>query len=517
MGRSQLIERLYVKKLISFDEVELDFVDSLVVFSGPSGAGKSVLISAILSSFGYNSHSNASLCELSIKKPSKFRLDAFELDDEIVIKSIKKEKLRYFINSQSISKKLLQESFKPFVRYLSIRDSKEFDSNALIDTLDDYISSQNKEYKKLLKEYKKRYKTYKYRVDELNRINQDEAKIKDMIEFAKFEIDKIGSINPKEGEFEELLDIKQQLSRVDKIKDAMQRASGVFEFEKAIEEVYTLLDRDSSYIDEAFNQLRADFEDSDILIDSLLEVDIEEVLNRLSELTELQNRYGSIKAALEYKAQKEIELQSYQNITKDKSMLENFVAMEYSELFILANKLTNYRVEYAKKLEEELYSYLKILKISKLSFTIIKESNLTQQGIDYIDISLQGSSIDTLSGGEFNRVRLALMAVSTPKSSKKDGVLILDEIDANVSGDESIAIANLIEKLSNSYQVFAISHQPHLASKAHQHILVNKQNHKSYAKVLNKDERVEEISRIIAGEAPTSQAVEFARNLLEVS
>jgi len=121
--------------------------------------------------------------------------------------------------------------------------------------------------------------------------------------------------------------------------------------------------------------------------------------------------------------------------------------------------------------------------------------------------------MQTLSGGEFNRVRLALMALSSPQNHK--GVLILDEIDANVSGDESIAIANLIEKLSTNYQVFAISHQPHLAAKATQHILVIKQDNKSIAKVLNKTQRVEEISRIIAGENPTNEAVEFAKKLLE--
>ena len=512
-----MIQRVYLKELLSFAEVELEFDDSLVVFSGPSGAGKSLLMSAILSSFGYNSSTNASLCEVTLKKPTKLKLEAFELDDEVVIKSIKKEKLRYFLNAQSISKKLLQDSFKPFVRYLSIRDSKEFDTNMLLDTIDNYIISQDKSYKKLLKEYKKRYSVYKSRVDELNAIKQDEAKIKDMIEFAKFEIEKIESINPKEDELEELLKIKHQLSRVDKIKDAISKASGVFEFEQAIYDVYTLLDKDTSLIDELFNQLKADFEDSDILLESLEDIDIEEVLNRLGELTELQNRYGSIAEALEYKEQKTIELQKYQNITKDKSMLENFIAMEYNELYILASKLSSLRVRYAKELEELLYEYLQVLKISKLNFIITKSTTLLSNGIDMVDISLQGSSIDTLSGGEFNRVRLALMAVSTPQSSKKEGVLILDEIDANVSGDESIAIANLIAKLSSTYQVFAISHQPHLASKATQHIAVYKKDNTSYAQVLDTQARVDEISRIIAGEKPTTQAVEFARDLLGVS
>jgi len=70
--------------------------------------------------------------------------------------------------------------------------------------------------------------------------------------------------------------------------------------------------------------------------------------------------------------------------------------------------------------------------------------------------------------------------------------LILDEIDANVSGDESIAIAEMIAALSNAYQVFAISHQPHLAAKASQHILVHKSEGVSHAAVLDEKGRIAE-------------------------
>jgi DNA repair protein RecN (Recombination protein N) len=126
---------------------------------------------------------------------------------------------------------------------------------------------------------------------------------------------------------------------------------------------------------------------------------------------------------------------------------------------------------------------------------------------------LGSSKTDTLSGGEFNRVRLALMATTIPKKESKQGILILDEIDANVSGDESIAIAEMIAKLSKVYQIFAISHQPHLSAKAGQHIVVTKEGESSKVEILNDEGRVQEIARIIAGENPTSQALAFAKKL----
>jgi len=141
------------------------------------------------------------------------------------------------------------------------------------------------------------------------------------------------------------------------------------------------------------------------------------------------------------------------------------------------------------------------------------KSVLNESGNDSLDVMLGSSKTDTLSGGEFNRVRLALMAATIPKETGRQGILILDEIDANVSGDESIAIAEMIAKLSKVYQIFAISHQPHLSAKAEQHIVVTKENECSKAEVLNSEGRVQEIARIIAGENPTSQALEFAKKL----
>ncbi|MCW8821332.1 MAG: DNA recombination protein RecN, partial [Sulfurovum sp.] len=492
-----MIERLYLRDLVTFDEVELEFNKGLVVLTGPSGAGKSVLMSAILSSFGYSTQGAAALCEVNLVKPTQLQSDAYELENDMTVKTLKKENLRYFIDGQNISKKALGEMFSPYVKYLSVRDRGGFEPETLLEMIDTQLVQKDKTFKMLVKEYKKRYKNYKDKASQLSKIKEDEAKLVELIEYATFEVEKIASINPQIDEENELLKVKQQLSRIDKIKDALSSATEIFTLEASVEEVYRLLDKDGSLFSDAMNQLRADFEETENLADELEEVDVEEVLDRLSDLTTLKNRYGSIEEALAYKEAKEKELSGYKNIEKDKSMLESFLALEFSELNIIASKLSQSRQNEAKSIEKRLAEYLTTLKLPALTFEFSSVS-LSGNGSDTVEVMLGTSKTATLSGGEFNRVRLALMATTIPSDNSTQGVLILDEIDANVSGDESIAIAEMIHKLATVYQVFAISHQPHLSAKAGQHIVVTKIGLNSKVEVLNDAARVSEIARIIA-------------------
>ena len=507
-----MIERLYFRDLVTFKEVELEFDQGLVVLSGPSGAGKSVLMSSILSSFGYSTKGAASLCEVNLTKPLSLNNEVFELEDNLTIKTLKKEKLRYFIDGQNISKKVLNEMFEPYVKYLSVRDKGGFESETLLEMIDNELTAKDKTYKKSLKEYKKRYENYKIKTEQLRKIEEDEAKLAELIEYANYEIEKITSIDPKIGEEEKLLKVKQQLSRIDKIKDALNSANEIFVSESSVEEVYRLLDKDVSLFSEMMNQLRSDFEDTETLADELEEVNVEEVLDRLGDLTTLKNRYGSIEEALAYKKAKIEELAGYKNIEQDKSMLESFLHIEFTELNIIASRISQSRKKESKVVENVLKDHLEILKLPALTFNF-DITSLNPSGIDSVDVMLGSSRTDTLSGGEFNRVRLALMATTIPKKESKQGILILDEIDANVSGDESIAIAEMIAKLSLVYQIFAISHQPHLSAQADQHIVVTKEGTSSKVEILNDVGRVEEIARIIGGENPTLQALEFAKKL----
>ena len=507
-----MIDRLYLKQLLGFENVDLDFDSGLVVMSGPSGAGKSVLMGAILASFGL-SNIQSKICELEITKPDELNSEQYDLDDELIIKSIKKDRIRYYLNEQNISKKSLEKLFTPFVNYLSVRDGGGFESDKLISLIDG--SSSDLKYKDILEKFGKRYEVYENKRSALQKINDDEKRLRESIEFYTFEVDKINEIDPKVGEDKEMLQLKRQLSKVDKINESSSQAEEILSLEESVAKFFELTEINGSYFWDALNQLRSDIESSKDLASELEDMDVEDMLNRLEKLNDLKNRYGSIEEALIYRDQKQKELREYKHIENDKSDLESFLTKEQNALEQIANDIHMKRLKYSELLEKKINSYLLRLKLPKMKF-VLKQESLYRLGNSRADIALEGSSSATLSGGEYNRLRLSLMVASLDSVQRGQGVIILDEIDANVSGDESIAIAEMIASLSDRFQVFAISHQPHLSAKANQHILVEKIDGQSSAKILDKNGRTKEISRIIGGEIPTDEAVAFAKRLLEI-
>jgi DNA repair protein RecN (Recombination protein N) len=261
------------------------------------------------------------------------------------------------------------------------------------------------------------------------------------------------------------------------------------------------------------NELNNIFEKFSDSLHELEDTNIEKVLDRIEKLSSLQKRFGSIEECLKYKEEKKIELESYENIFFQKEKLEK----KYEEL---NNKIDKYSLEISKYrketvliLEEKINEYLKFLYLSNAKI-IIKEKNLDFTGVDEVLFELNGVALETISSGEYNRLRLALLTSMSEFDIVDNGILFLDEIDANLSGKESDAISKVLTKLSNSYQIFAISHQPQLTSSANQHFLVDKNSGISTVKLLNDQERVNEIARMISGENVTSEAIEFAKNLL---
>ncbi len=504
-----MINRVYIKELLGFDSINLEFDRGLVVITGPSGAGKSVFIGAILANFGFVNQ-EAKICEVELTKPKGLSSELFELDDEIIIKAIKKDRARFFLNEQNISKKALKELFKDYVSYISVRDKSGFESSKLLELIDNYIEDSS--FKELKDGYISGFLEYQKKSEELKELKNKIKESNDRLEFLKFEIDKIEKINPKEGEYEELLKIKKQLSKLDKIKEIASSASEIFNYEDLIYELFNMLDKDSSYFSDAMNTLRSDIEDIEALSEDLEDINIEEVLNRLEDLDNLNRRFGSISEALEYLEKKRAELASFETIESDLSTLEEYLKELEKELTNKANSISKKRQEASKRVQKELANYLKELKLPLVEFKF-NRIELGIDGVDEVTILMDGVGVESLSGGEFNRVRLALLTVLA--SSNSDGVIILDEIDANVSGDESIAIANMISNLSKSFQIFAISHQPHLSSKANTHILITKKDGKSEAKVLNREQRVNEIARIVGGESFNKESLEFAKKILE--
>jgi DNA repair protein RecN (Recombination protein N) len=148
-----VIERFYLRDFLSFKEAELEFQKGLVVFTGPSGSGKSILMSSILASLGLD-EAKAGLSEATINFSLPLEEMGIEEDESTVFKQIKKEKVRHFINNQTVSKKVLLNLSSSFVRHLSLRDYSDFKNEYLLELIDLFCTEADKKHGKRLSKYK---------------------------------------------------------------------------------------------------------------------------------------------------------------------------------------------------------------------------------------------------------------------------------------------------------------------------------------------------------------------------
>lgn len=510
-----MISRLFIKNHLSFESCELSFGEGLNVFTGVSGAGKSVLMKALLSAFGL---SEATAQVVEVDAFCTLGLDDISDESPNVFKVLKQNSARYFLNSQSISKKNLSSACASFVRFLGAKESGEFENSALLGLVDTLVSEKN--FAKNKADFASIFKELNSTKAELEKLKTDESHVEELKELASFEINKISQINPKIGEIEELSELKKRLSKRDKIEQAWEGASGIFEFESAVIRALELCERDSAFFSDAMNELRSAKES--LSFEELSDDEIECVLDRIEALSSLERRYGSIERALEVLASKKAELEKLEKIEFEKTHLQNKVNELNSSANALASELSKARKKALPKLEAKLNEYLEKMYLPPLSLSL-NNTQMNVLGLDKIEVNLGAVNLKNISSGELNRLRLAFIATSAelgnsriPNAEKnKIGVLILDEIDANLSGKEAMSIASVLEMLGRSYQIFAISHQPQLSSKAAHHFLIEKKGEISSARELSRDEREHELARMISGEHVSQEAKDFAKKLLD--
>ena len=507
-----MIERLRVKNQLSFKEVDVSFSKGLIAFTGPSGAGKSVFMQAILSLFG-QSEANASSVEAVIT--DKIDLEKFGLNnDEInIFKYTKEKSTRYFINTQSVSKKSMSEISNSFLNSLAVRDSEEFENERLITLLDALIKEPL--HVKQVEEFTRLFLEYKKLKSRLEKIEEKERKIEELKEFASFEITKIDDVCPKIGEDEELMRFKRSLSKKEKIQESLEKANTLFDFESNVNEFLNLIEKDSSFFDESMNELRAIIEDERDRLNTLEEQDVEALLERIEKISTLKSRYGSIEEILEYRDKKKKELEEYENISFEKAKLVSTCKEKLDVLKLKSQQLSQRRVESLKALNQKIDGYLEMLYMPQVNI-VMSEIELYEKGFDSLHVELGRVNIKKISSGEYNRLRLAFIATTSEYLLDVGGILILDEIDANLSGKESMSVAKVLKILSKKYQIFAISHQPQLSSQADSHYLVTKDANGSKIELLNEEQRIVELARMVSGEDVSSEATLFAQKLLNV-
>ena len=98
-------------------------------------------------------------------------------------------------------------------------------------------------------------------------------------------------------------------------------------------------------------------------------------------------------------------------------------------------------------------------------------------------------------------------------------VLVFDEVDAGIGGKVGLQVGDTLRRVADHHQVFAISHLPQIAARAHHHIQVSKDASggvtTANVRVLTGDERVSEVARMLGGDPESDISRAHARELLE--
>lgn len=498
---------ILIKDSPSFSSLSLELGKGLNVISGASGAGKSVFFQSLLAIFGLK-ECNASVIEANLE--GEVDLQEYIKEQDLLLQILKKDKTRYFINHQSTSKKRLNEIFSPYLKFLTHKNSNELQNPFLLGVLDSLITQ--KKHTENLDKLKSEFEKLQELKKSLNALKDEQRNLAELKEFALFEIERIEKISPKVGEYEELLAFKKRLSKKEKLQSLASEALSALENMGSVGNFLESAELKLEGFESMMLEARALIEGECEKLSELGESSPEEILDRLSALNSLITRYGGIEEALQKLQEQKEKLKSYECIDENFEELLQEIEKSEESLKSLSLAVREERKKALPLLIKELNSYAELLLLKDVRVEM-KETEVHPLGADELSLWLRDSGVETLSSGEYNRLRLAVLAV---ENKSEGGVLLLDEIDANLSGEESEGVAKVLKKLSNSYQVFAISHQPHLPSYADMHFLVKKGEEKSEMIALDREGRIQEIARMISGSTLTPEALEFASKKLQI-
>jgi DNA repair protein RecN (Recombination protein N) len=207
-----------------------------------------------------------------------------------------------------------------------------------------------------------------------------------------------------------------------------------------------------------------------------------------------------------------------------------------------AGKLSKERRRVAVGFGRALESVLAELAMERTRFDVrfadtSGESGWSAQGVDTVEFFVSPNPGEELrplarvvSGGELSRIMLAiktLVATSRhgfseetdrPPSTSAPG-LIFDEVDAGIGGRVADVVGRKLRTLGSAFQVLCITHLPQIAAYADTHFAIDKQvksgRTRTTVRSLDGEGRVEELSRMLGGEAITDGLRRSAREMLE--
>ena len=572
-----MLEDLTIKDFALIDYDYLEFKEGFTVLSGETGAGKSILIGALSFLLGGKAEisqirtgkKEASVCGTFVIKSEKVR-DVLTEEDEALnsCEWLKKHGievennrvlLRRFIKDKGKSSAWINDTpvtrnelaqFSAFL--VDIHGQHEHQSLMKVLEHRKYLDSRagisgdveifTKKYAELVS---KRKELEKYSMSDSERLRN-----LDMMTFA---VKEISEAKLKKDEDVSLEDEQTRLVSYEKIySDIVSINQMMNDDEKSVVSLLKKIRRDASHLAEldksvsdldsrlesAFYEL-SDVADEFCNYQNSLVFDqnrLQQVEDRLSLIYNLKKKYASsinapLSEVFDYleNAQHYIEENGEGNNYKEK--LESEIKKLEKDVLISAENLSKKRKDTAGILNTEVNEILSKLGMKGTRFEVsIKQKSGTdlQQncgpyGKDDIEFMISANPGNPLlplakiaSGGELSRVMLALKTIFAQTDSVD--TLIFDEIDTGIGGEVAVAVGSHLKNLAKKRQIFCITHLASIAVYADNQIKIEKtvsgEITSSNVRVIEGEERVSEIARMLSGDSNTEQSLEHARLLL---
>jgi DNA repair protein RecN (Recombination protein N) len=549
-----MITSLSIKNYALIEKLAIDFSKGFSIITGETGAGKSIILGAM----GLVLGKRADLTSLKNKEEkcvieayfdiSKYNLKTFfeandlDYEDETIIRReiLPSGKSRAFINDSPVNLQELQDLSLFLIDIHSQQQTQELSDETVQFKIIDAIAANLAE----INSYQVLLKSYKEDKSHLNSLLKKQAESIKEQEYNTFLLNELVAAQLKSGEQEQLEADFEKLNNVETIKEAVDKSLALANEEQigalsTLKEIKIALQKIASFAPEyaslleRITSLAIELDDvsdeltncSEKLINDPVQLDL--ISEKLQLIFNLQKKHQvtTVDELLAIQNTLETTLFELGNLESDIAALTQSNQDKANQLDALAQTIHEKRTTAVPVLSDKLIAILATLGMPNVRFNIeIKAvDNYYQNGKDEIQFLFsanKGTDFGLLkkvaSGGEMSRIMLAVKAILAQYS--KLPTLIFDEIDTGVSGEIAIRMGEIMKEMSQTMQIFAITHLPQIAAKGNAHFKVFKStvgdDTQSELQLLNQEERVLEIAQMLSGAVVSDSALNHAKSLL---
>ncbi len=532
----------------------MDLSDHLNVITGETGAGKSIMLGALGLLLGNRADTKV-LWDPNEKciTEGTFNIQAYNLqsvfeqedldyDPQTVLRReiSAAGKSRAFVNDTPVNLDVMKRVGSLLMDIHSQHETLNLATREFQLRLIDSFASNHK----IRQSYLEAWKTYEQQKGDYEKLQNEAASLKQESDFVNFQLKELSDANLEEGEQARLEEDLQIMEHAEDIKTKFntilsQLDQSEMSTTAQLSEVRSMLSSLSNY-SENYRALYARFDSLRIeLGDIINEIEnedqkidfdprkIEETNERLSLIYQLQQKHRLSSISELIKLQNELQQKANRTTNLDQALENAKVELEKSHKLAEeeAGILSKSRVKIFSPHCEQIINLLKELGIPDAKLKVEHQKiDFGPNGADHVELLFSANKGvperplgQVASGGEFSRLMFCVKYVLAEKVSLP--TLVLDEIDTGVSGEIAIRLGKMMKVMAKKHQLMTISHLPQIAAKADSHFYAYKQTKSaktiSQIRKLTEAERIDEIAKMIAGEKPSSLAIENAKELIK--